>query len=693
MSRKLLFALVIFGGAMVGVQFISAPMPDGLNAAAPPAEAPAPADDTWTAPDQEAARARAHEPVAFIKEVREEFPGVRRQRLLDMGLSIDDIPHSYFLLDSPIIKKLEDHYGPVRFMHSKHAASVNDCSACHHYRPADPEAGETVRCAACHQEPFKSGFAQRLGLKAAYHLNCMGCHEEMNQGPVDCVGCHAKKVPDHKDLVKLPADPEPTEVTVECLRCHAEEGDEMLTSAHWLWKGPSPYTMRHTRDIYSGKATNTINNFCIALPSNWPRCTSCHAGYGWEDETFDFNDKTKMDCLVCHDTTGTYKKVPTAAGMPDPEVDLVFVAQNVGRTSRKSCGDCHFQGGGGDAVKHADMSSVLYTPERSCDVHMGGYDFQCAECHLTRNHKIYGRSTSVPVAEGSRSCEICHTKAPHYGETLLDHHLNKHCDTLSCNTCHSPVYSKCNPTKQYWDWSKAGDKSRKPKTGKYGMPDYSWKKGEFRWEESGKPTYAWYNGYVERYFIGDTINPESVTRITDPAGNIRDPKSKIYPFKVMKGIQPADAVHQYLLVPHLFGPGGYWETLDWQRSFTEGMAAVDLPYSGEYEWVKTEMYWGIHHEVMPKEMALSCVQCHDSLSGDKTCNRCHQDSREVDFKKLAQKGTDFSFMASRGRDVSHLVGQTDYINFKSLGYKGDPIIHGGRFKKLPLGSVVKGDEE
>ena len=35
---------------------------------------------------------------------------------------------------------------------------------------------------------------------------------------------------------------------------------------------------------------------------------------------------TKIDCLVCHDTTGTYKKVPTGAGMPDPKVDLVAVA-------------------------------------------------------------------------------------------------------------------------------------------------------------------------------------------------------------------------------------------------------------------------------------------------------------------------------------------------------------------------------
>lgn len=124
---------------------------------------------------------------------------------------------------------------------------------------------------------------------------------------------------------------------------------------------------------------------------------------------------TKIDCLVCHDRTGTYKKTPTAAGMPDPDVDLVAVAKSVGRTSRKTCGDCHFNGGGGEAVKHADLSRQLLHPDRNCDVHMGGFDFQCSECHLTRNHKIAGRSSSVPVVEGSMSCTNCHSDTPHYG--------------------------------------------------------------------------------------------------------------------------------------------------------------------------------------------------------------------------------------------------------------------------------------
>lgn len=57
----------------------------------------------------------------------------------------------------------------------------------------------------------------------------------------------------------------------------------------------------------------------------------------------------------------------------------------------------------------------------------------------------------------------------------------------------------------------------------------------------------------------------------------------------------------------------------------------------------------------------------------------------MDFKTLSSSGTDFSWMKARGRDVSALIGKTDYIDFKALGYRGDPILTGGRFKRLPLG--------
>ena len=665
----------------------------------------------WVAVDQAAALERAHTVPAFVKETVRMTPRKDGENTDGAALNIADATHSYMVLDSPILNRtdepFDDLYGPVRFMHLKHAADVGDCTACHHYKPADAATTDAaggkppvLRCAACHQKPFNADLPDRVGLKAAYHQQCMGCHEERKQGPVDCAGCHEKRVPDHKTLVKLADHPEPTAVTRECIRCHDDAATDMLTSAHWRWRGPSPYTVGDEQRVDMGKATNTINNFCVAVPSNWPRCTSCHAGYGWKDAGFDFTDKTRMDCLICHDTTGTYAKVPTDAGMPYPQLNLKTIAENVGKPSRKTCGDCHFQGGGGDAVKHGDMNGVLYYPSKNCDVHMGGMDFQCHECHETRNHKIPGRSLSVPVAEGSRSCEDCHSGAPHErtqkgegGRNLLVHHLNRHTEHLHCQTCHSPVYAKCRPTKTWWDWSKAGDKKRKVNKDQYGMPDYSWKKGEFKWKESAKPDYLWYNGKVERYVLGDRIAPEGrVTRLTYPAGRLDDPTAKIYPFKPMRGRQMADAVNETLIVPHLFGPGGFWKDLDWQKAFKEGMKAAGLPYSGEFKWVETVMYWGLNHETMPADNALGCAQCHTSLTGEKTCNRCHQDNRHVDFKTLAGMGTDFEFMKSRGRDVAHLVDQTDYLDFAALGYKGDPIIHGGRFKQLPLGSAAEAGE-
>ncbi|MDK2956960.1 MAG: hypothetical protein PWQ57_2456 [Desulfovibrionales bacterium] len=665
----------------------------------------------WSAVDQDKAVERAKTPAAPVKEVHQEDALLRQQRLRKLGLTTADMPASYMLLSSPLVNTYEDKYGPVRFMHAKHAASLdNNCALCHHYQPAGENAPETVACRACHREAFNSTAAGKIGLKAAYHQQCIGCHQAMRKGPTDCAGCHAKSHVDHKDLVQLPDDPTPQQVTKECLRCHEEAGRDMLKSAHWLWRGPSPFTVEHRKEVMSGKATNTINNFCIAVPSNWPRCTSCHAGYGWKDASFDFKNENNIDCLVCHDQTGSYKKAPPAAGMPDPKTDLVYVAQHVGPSNRATCGACHFSGGGGDAIKHADMSSQLLHPDRNCDIHMGGYDFTCVECHTTNRHKIAGRSSSVPVAEGSRSCTDCHSDSPHYGQTLLDHHLNMHCKTVACNTCHSPIYAKCKPTKTWWDWSLAGNKSYPVAKDEFGMPDYNWMKGEFRWKESAKPEYAWHNGYMERLLIGDVMNMTGAVvdkndsydqkrngryvHITEPLGDITDPASRIAPFKIMRGVQPMDPENRYLLVPHLYPLNktdayAYWKNLDWQKAFQVGMKAVNLPYSGAYGWVRTDMYWRIEHEVMPKGMALSCVQCHESLKGERTCDRCHQDNRNVDFKKLAHKGTDFSWLASRGRDVRGLVNATDYIDFKALGYKGDPILYGGRFKKLPLGYNAK----
>lgn len=88
-------------------------------------------------------------------------------------------------------------------------------------------------------------------------------------------------------------------------------------------------------------------------------------------------DPTRVDCLACHDRSGQYAKQDDLAGHPplDPvspgtktitgkdawAVDLTKAAQSVGPPGRDNYGNCHFVGGGDD-VKHGDLSSVLYDP-------------------------------------------------------------------------------------------------------------------------------------------------------------------------------------------------------------------------------------------------------------------------------------------------------------------------------------------
>ncbi len=123
------------------------------------------------------------------------------------AMSAEDAP------ESVEIDTLAELYGPVSFDHAMHT-DVAQCSDCHHHTtgtdPTDPpcvkchygrEEGETVSCTDCHAaEPFIQENLKKLenpeifhidkpGLKGAYHINCLGCHQEVG-GPTGCQDCH-----------------------------------------------------------------------------------------------------------------------------------------------------------------------------------------------------------------------------------------------------------------------------------------------------------------------------------------------------------------------------------------------------------------------------------------------------------------------------------------------------------------------
>ena len=109
------------------------------------------------------------------------------------------------------IDTLVDKYNPNVFNHARHIVSLKNkikgdplaaafhsspevlCKTCHHHTPAS---NTPSRCVSCHTPTIDKNNPGRPPLKAAYHLQCMGCHDGMQvKRPrnTDCTGCHAPR--------------------------------------------------------------------------------------------------------------------------------------------------------------------------------------------------------------------------------------------------------------------------------------------------------------------------------------------------------------------------------------------------------------------------------------------------------------------------------------------------------------------
>jgi octaheme c-type cytochrome (tetrathionate reductase family) len=419
------------------------------------------------------------------------------------------------------------------------------------------------------------------------------------------------------------------EVTRACLDCHPEAASQVMQTTHWTWESEPFEVSWRDEPVTIGKI-NQLNNFCISAQGNQKSCMSCHVGYGWEEgaEPFDFSNAENVDCLVCHAQTGYAKG---SYGNPAEGSDLVAAAQSVSLPTRENCGTCHFNGGGGNNVKHGDLSEALYYPDATTDVHMGAYDFQCIDCHQTSDHQIKGRlvvdNMVIDPAE-QVACTDCHTGAPH-----TDERVNNHTTRVACQTCHIPSFANDDPTKMVWDWSTSGQDIAEDHY------TYLKIKGSFQYASEVQPSYLWFNGNLDyRYLLGDPINPDGPTLINDLAGDINDLNAKIYPFKIHQSFQPYDTVNNYLLAPITAGPEGYWTNFDWDLAFELAEAVTGLEYSGEYGFTETLMFWPTTHQVQPATEALQCADCH---------------------------------------------GENGRMDWLALGYPGDPLLWGGRSQVNP----------
>lgn len=429
---------------------------------------------------------------------------------------------------------------------------------------------------------------------------------------------------DHKDIITGPLGT-PQEVTLNCLECHPDAAAEIMATSHWTWES-EPFDVPWREDPVTIGKINQINNFCIGTQGNEIRCMTCHIGYEWEQGlNYDFSKVENVDCLSCHADTAVYAK--SEYGDPAEGIDLLVAARSVRAPTRDNCGMCHFDGGGGNGVKHGDLDESLYFPSDNLDVHMGREDFLCTDCHQSEAHVVKGRivADNYTVNPSEQvACTDCHNAALH-----SDERINAHADSVACQTCHVPAMALKDPTKTFWDWSTAGQD----------QPDdhltYLKIKGSFTYQNDVLPNYLWFNGNLAyRYLLGDKIDPTQPTYINLPAGDIDDPQAKIFPFKLHTAKQPYDAINNYLLQPITAGEEGYWTNFDWDQAFELAEEVMGLKYSGEYGFAETWMYWPTTHMVQSKENALQCTNCHGSESR---------------------------------------------LDWLALGYHGDPMDWGGRF--------------
>ncbi|MEW6265630.1 MAG: sulfate respiration complex hexadecaheme cytochrome HmcA [Thermodesulfobacteriota bacterium] len=127
------------------------------------------------------------------------------RQMMDQAINLEDLP------EKVIIKELEDQYKPAEFPHRKvvqtllnkvkdnklagffHGDPATFCQGCHHNSPA---AAKPPRCSNCHGRPFDEREVLRPGMKAAYHLQCLGCHQRMGlakPAATACGSCHEEK--------------------------------------------------------------------------------------------------------------------------------------------------------------------------------------------------------------------------------------------------------------------------------------------------------------------------------------------------------------------------------------------------------------------------------------------------------------------------------------------------------------------
>ena len=381
-----------------------------------------------------------------------------------------------------------------------------------------------------------------------------------------------------------------SDVTAQCLTCHPQQGEDLLRSSHWTWKRQRMINGKET--LFSKK--NGLTTFAIAAGANPSQCLTCHISTNLLDERFDPTAAVNVDCLICHDKTGTYKR---ADGTPKEDLNLVYIARNVGKPSPKNCFSCH---GTGPKMAGQKIHNGIEN-----DIHLqdDGAGLTCQNCHPSGDRHAFTREiTSAPGFRQTKACAVCHTDSPHHQQQL-----NNHAELISCKTCHIPQYATENPAIISWNWLTPQIPSVYQNVAT-GAPALIKEFGIIQ-AQYIQPVYLWDNGEDSIYTRGAKTEKNNTTVLQKPSA--RTAQSKITPFTVSLGTQMIDSKYRYLVAPTLAKDGtlGMLNN-NLNDAAQEGMQQLRLPFSGDASFTTTATYHRLSHGVVPAEQALDCMDCH-----------------------------------------------------------------------------------
>ncbi len=436
-----------------------------------------------------------------------------------------------------------------------------------------------------------------------------------------------------------------------CNACHLAEANDVHSSLHYQWHGETPYAV----GLDGGGKMGAMNDFCGYPDINFigqlvnldgqtvdGGCSICHVGLGVKPAPEASQAQLEnIDCLTCH-SVEYRRKVTMVNGqfrfVPAPErmsVDYMTAITDVTLPGRATCVACHAYAGGGCNNKRGDIESAhIEPPSADFDVHMastaiGGAGLVCTDCHIVQDHRIAGRGSDMRATDLDVSvrCTNCHEPTLHEA-----YNIDIHIERVDCTVCHIPVFAKIRSTDMFRDFRFAEVE-----------PTRRLYEPLIIREANVIPEYLFWNGFSTFYEYATPAIPGESGRVlmSGPVGDISDPTAKLFAFKHHQAMQPYDLDTNYIIPVRA---GILFQTGNIDQAIRAGATAVGWPLNSGYDFVPTERYMGIFHEVSPADQALACSDCHfggvrmdfDALGytpkterdGEPLCASCHEDKSD-----------------------------------------------------------------